>query len=148
MRFKTFIFGLTFMAMASSAFGNEQYFYVEGKTAKFRAGPSTNYKELWEAPYLTPLEFLAKYKNWFVIRDKDGDVGWVEEKFVGKGRTAIVTAKKVNVLKNPDDKAPVAFSVEQRYVFKVLDQKKTWLKVKDADGEEGWISEKAVWTSR
>ncbi|MBI4665489.1 MAG: SH3 domain-containing protein [Nitrospinae bacterium] len=133
-------------AMAGAAYA--ETVYIEGKSGKFRSGPGTNYKVLWEAPRYTPVEFLAKFQNWYALRDKDGDVGWVHDQVVAKGKAAVVVAKKADVRKGPGKNNPVVFTVERRYLFKALEEKKDWIKVVDADGDGGWIAKEAVWLSR
>ena len=122
--------------------------YVEGKSARIRSGPGTNYQILWEAPRYTPLEYLAKYKQWYAVRDYEGDVGWVHQQVIGKGKAAIVTNKKANVRKGPGPSYPIVFTVEKLYRFKVMEEKGDWYKVKDAEGDEGWIFKTLVWVSR
>ncbi|MDH5477620.1 MAG: SH3 domain-containing protein [Nitrospinota bacterium] len=121
--------------------------YVEETKARIRSGPGTEYNILWEAPRYTPLESLAKYKDWYVVRDFQKDVGWVHEESVRKGKAAIVVQDKANIRKSPDLKSPIVFVVEKHYLFRVIETKGGWLKIKDTDGEEGWIHEKLVWAS-
>lgn len=122
--------------------------YVEADSARFRAGPGTNYTVLWEAPRYTPLEYLAKYRDWYVIRDYAGDVGWVHQQVIQEGEAAIVTNKKANIRKGPGTKNPIVFWVEEGYRFKVLKKKGSWYHVVDLDGSKGWVLDKLVWTSR
>lgn len=122
--------------------------YVEGSTARFRAGPGTDYPILWEAPRYSPLEYLCKYEDWYVARDHEGDVGWVHEQVIGKGRAAIVINEKANIRKGPGTDNPIVFVVEKRYRFKVLDAKGAWFKVVDTEGDEGWVYGSLVWVSR
>ncbi|MBI5815202.1 MAG: SH3 domain-containing protein [Nitrospinae bacterium] len=136
-----------FMILATTVASSETV-YIEGKAAKFRSGPGTNYKVLWEAPVFTPLEFLAKFKDWYAVRDKDGDVGWVHNQVIAKGKAAVVTDKKADVRKGPGKDKPMAFAVEKGYLFRVVDEKKEWAKVKDAEGDEGWILKESLWMSR
>jgi SH3-like domain-containing protein len=122
--------------------------YVDEAKARVRSGPGTEYSVLWEAPRYSPLELLAKYKDWYAVRDFQKDVGWIHQGAAAKGKAAVVTQAKVSVHKSPDHKSPVAYTVEKHYLFKVLEDRGSWLRVKDADGEEGWILEKMVWVSR
>jgi len=131
---------------ASAAFAED--IYIEGATGRIRSGPGTEYDILWEAARYTPLEYLAKYKDWYAVRDYEGDVGWVHQQVIGKGRAAIVTSKKANIRKGPATSYPIAYSVEQRYLFKVLDEKKGWFKVVDSEGDEGWVYSPLVWVSK
>ena len=134
------------LVLAGSAFAEK--IYVKGKTARMRAGPGTQYQTLWEAPRLTPLEYLARYKAWYAVRDRSGDVAWVHKQVIGKGMSAIVVTKKANIRKTPGTAGPIAFVVETGYLFKVLKKKGTWYKVKDDDGDGGWVLDKLLWVSR
>jgi len=122
--------------------------YVEKDNARFRSGPGTNYQILWESPRYTPLEYLAKYKDWYAVRDHDGDVAWVSDQVIKKGEAAIVTYKKANIRKGPGTNTRIIFFVEKGYLFKVIDKKNGWLKIKAPDGDEGWVLGKLVWTSK
>jgi len=139
-----FIFALLFAAGDSWA----DPLYVEESKARIRSGPGTEYDVLWEPPRYTPLEYLAKFKDWYAVRDFQRDVGWVHEGSVARGKAAIVTDSKVNVRKSPDAKAATAFVVEKHYLFLIVESKGAWLKIKDIDGEEGWIQDNQVWISR
>lgn len=122
--------------------------YVEGEWGRIRSGPGTEYQILWEAPRYTPLEYLAKYQDWYAVRDHEGDVGWVHEQVVGKGQAAIVTNPTANVRKGPSTDNPIVFKVEQNYLFKVLETKGPWYKVQDTEGDTGWIYNSLVWVSK
>ena len=136
------------MLLAEAGLSHAEPIYVSETKARIRSGPGTDYKVLWEAPRNTPLEYLAKYKDWYVVRDFQKDVGWVQEDSVSKGKGAIVTAMKATVHKSPASGAPVAYTAQRYYLFHVLQDKGEWLKVKDSEGEEGWILSKMVWISR
>ncbi len=137
-----------FLAIAWSAPAIAEEIYVEGSKARMRSGPATKYEVLWEAPKYTPLEYLAKYKDWYVVRDREGDVAWVSNQVIGKGKAAIVTNTKANIRKGPGTNNPIAFSVEEGYVFRVLKKKGDWYNVKDVEGDEGWVIKDLVWVSR
>lgn len=122
--------------------------YVSVDKAKLRSGPGTSYKVLWEARKYTPLEYLAKYKDWYVARDYQGDVGWIQGQSVSKGVAAIVINKKANIRKGPGQDHPMLFTVEERYLFKVVEEKKEWVKVQGADGDGGWVLKEHLWMSR
>lgn len=122
--------------------------YVKIDKAKLRSGPGANYKVLWEARKFTPLEYLAKHKDWYVARDYQGDVGWIQDQSVAKGAAAIVIKKKANIKKGPGANNPTLFTVEERYLFKVVEEKKEWVKVQASDGDGGWVLKELLWMSR
>ncbi|MDH5638167.1 MAG: SH3 domain-containing protein [Nitrospinota bacterium] len=134
-----------FFLIALSAAAWADPLYVEEKKARIRSGPGTGYTILWEAPRYSPLEYLAKYKDWFAVRDFQNDVGWVHKDSVAKGKAAIVIKSKVDIRKDPSVDSPIVFVVEKHYIFRVIRVKGNWLKIRDTDGEQGWIHGKLVW---
>ena len=118
---------------------------VSHKDAKVRLGPGTHYEIRWKPLIFTPLEVLCKYRDWYGVRDQEGDVGWIHQSVVSDEPSVIVVSKDANVRQNPNADAPLAFSVEKGYPFKVLKKQDKWYQVKDADGSEGWISDSLVW---
>jgi len=142
----TFFVLLLLVAFSGAAFA--ETIFVKEKKARFRAGPGTNYDILWEAPQYSPLEFLGKYKAWYVVRDHEGDVGWVHQQVIGKGRAAIVINEKANVRKGPGAKNELIFTVFKGWLFKVLDKKGDWYKVVGADGDQGWVIKNLLWVSK
>ena len=141
-------FAAIFLAITLVSPGLAEPLYVNETKARIRSGPGTEYNILWETPQFTPLEYLAKYKDWYAVRDFQRDVGWVHEDSVKAGKSAIVTESTANIRKNPDLDSPIVFVAEKHYLFLVKEIKGSWLKIKDAEGDEGWIHEKLVWVSQ
>ena len=122
--------------------------YTNIESSRFRSGPGSSYKILWTSEKYTPLEYLAKYKDWYVVRDYEGDVAWVHKVAVEKGLAAIVTKKKANVRNKPSTSSDIVFTVEKGYPFKVVETKGSWYKVEDSQGDTGWVLDQLVWVSR
>ena len=145
---KTAIALAAVFSFISISFAFADPLHIKLKNARFRAGPGTSYKVLWEAPMFTPLEYLAKYKDWYAVRDREGDVAWVSQQAIGQGEAAIVINKKANIRKGPGTRHQMVFTVDEGYLFKVIEKKGNWYKVKDVEGDEGWVLNKLIWVSR
>lgn len=141
---KIFIFALLISVCTVSA-SWAGAMMVNHKEAKIRNGPDTDYIVLWRPRLYTPLEVLAKHKDWFVVRDSEGDVGWIHKTVVTKNKSAIIIGKYLNVRSEPSLDARVLFQAPKNYTFKVTETKGEWYKVKDPEGDEGWIFRKGVW---
>ncbi len=135
-------------SISGATIADAELIYVNADKARFRSGPGTQYDVIWEAPKYYPLEYLAKYKDWYVARDIDGLVGWVHEQVIGKGMAAIVTNMKGNVRKGPGTEYPILFTVEKGWLVKVLENKAPWYHVVDTEGDKYWIFEKLIWMSK
>jgi SH3-like domain-containing protein len=126
---------------------------VNHPEAKIRNGPSTSYAVLWRPRMYTPLEVLATFSDerkqlWYIVRDAEGDVGWIHYSTVLKKPGAIVTAKTINVRKSPGSNTQVLYQAPKNYTFKILQTQKEWFKVEDPDGDKGWVPKKYVWTGQ
>lgn len=135
---------LAFVAGTSAAFAEP--IMVNHKEAKIRNGPATSYTVLWNPRLYTPVEVLARYKDWSAVRDVEGDVGWIHDSAVAKNAAAIVTDSLVNVYESADAKSRVVYQAPKNYTFKIEEKKGEWFRVTDPDNDAGWITAKGVWT--
>ncbi len=141
---KAFVFALLiFVCTAAGAWAGTMM--VNHKEAKMRNGPGTDYIVLWRPRLYTPLEVLAKYKDWYAVRDSEADVGWIHKSVVTKNKAAIIIGKYLNVRSEPNLDSRVLYQAPKNYTFKVTKTKGEWYKVKDPEGDEGWIFRKGVW---
>jgi SH3-like domain-containing protein len=122
-----------------------KFISINHKDAKVRLGPGTQYNIRWKPILYTPLEVLCKYESWYVVRDHEGDVGWVHESVVSEEPTLIVVKQEANLRSGPSTEEAKLFTVEKGYTFRVLKKQGQWYQVKDAEGDTGWIFEDLVW---
>jgi SH3-like domain-containing protein len=141
---KKFLTLFLFLALTNSAIAEQVM--VSNKEAKIRNGPGKNYTIIWKPRLYTPLDVLAKFSDWYAVRDVEKDVGWVHTGNVSKNRAAIVIDKIIDVREIPNLKARVVYQAPKNYTFKILDDKGEWYKIVDTDGESGFIQKKGVWT--
>ncbi len=146
------VFGLLSTATTILA-ASKKSVMVTHKEAKVRNGPATTYKILWRPRMYTPFEIMANFKDvkgqkWFIVRDHEGDIGWIHNSVVSEKVGAIVTVKIADVSKRADSKSQALFQAPKNYTFKVLKEQKGWYKVQDPEGDKGWIKSKNVWTGR
>lgn len=118
---------------------------VDKEKANIRSGPGTQYEILWSAVKYTPFEVLCKYKKWYIVRDFEGDIGWVYETLVREEKAVIIIKKNAEIRSKPGSSFDVLWRVEKGYPFKVIEQKDRWLKVVDSEGDSGWVYKDSVW---
>ena len=136
---------LMLVAISTATVAWAEAIMVNNKEAKIRNGPGTEYVVLWRPRLYTPLEVLAKYKDWYAVRDAEADVGWLHKSVVKEQKAAIITGKYLNVRSDPSLDARILFQAPKNYTFKITESKKEWYKVVDPEGDEGWIFKKGVW---
>ncbi len=118
---------------------------VDTDKARIRSGPGPDYTTLWMIGEGYPFMQLKQEKEWFNVRDMDGDTGWVHTSTVKPADIVVVSSKIANVHKGPGAKDEVILKCERGVVLQVLDRKNGWIKVKHAAGQVGWVHQSVVW---
>jgi len=118
---------------------------VSTRIANIRSGPGTAYEILWKVEQYHPIEVIQKQGSWYHFRDFEGDKGWIHKSLVQNKATVITTKQKCNVRKGPGTNHAIVFQIEKGIPFLILNRQKSWLHIKHADGDSGWIHKSLVW---
>jgi SH3-like domain-containing protein len=118
---------------------------VSARIANIRSGPGTNYEILWKVEQYHPIAVIKKQGPWYHFRDFEGDEGWIHQSLVKKNATVITAKDKCNVRKGPGTNHAIVFQIEKGIPFLILERQKSWLRIKHADGDSGWIHKSLVW---
>ena len=118
---------------------------VSSRIANIRSGPGTDYEILWKVESYYPIVVLKKSGSWINFRDFEGDEGWIHTSLVRKKPTVITIKNKCNVRTGPGTNHEVVFTVENGIPFLIIDRQKSWIQIKHADGDRGWIHKSLVW---
>ena len=106
-----------------------------------RSGPSLEHQVVFRASLGYPVEIKEKKGDWVLIRDWEGDTGWVFEPMISEIRTAVIRTEGANIRSAPSTDGDVRAKARKGEIFKILDSKDNWLKLGYYhDGVEvGWI---------
>jgi len=118
---------------------------VTDSIANIRSGPGTNNVIIWKVEKDHPLEIIGKKGKWYHFRDFEKDEGWIHNSLVGKVKTVITKKEKCNIRSGPGTKYEILFRVEKGIPFRVLKRQGVWIKIRHADGDQGWIHNTLVW---
>jgi SH3-like domain-containing protein len=118
---------------------------VERSIINVRSGPGTEHSTLWQAEANYPVEVLERRNNWVRFRDFEGYEGWVAENLLGRTPAVVVKSARANVRSGPGTGHPIVFTVEKGVPFRVLGRQGQWIRIRHADGDEGWVHENLVW---
>lgn len=93
-----------------------------------------------------PLEKVVSTAGWVKVRDETGKLAWVEESALGSKRTLMVNTQVAQVMEKPSEDASIKFRVSRGVVLDMLQPGEGgWVKVRHADGQEGYLKISDVW---
>ena len=108
--------------------------------------PTLRGKKLFVAPRGMPFEVVVTIEGWQKVRDRTGDLAWIERRAVSARRTVLSVAP-TQVRERAEDGAPVVFEVAANVVLELTDAPVAgaWLRVRHRDGATGFIRASQVW---
>ncbi|PIR22311.1 MAG: hypothetical protein COV44_08835 [Deltaproteobacteria bacterium CG11_big_fil_rev_8_21_14_0_20_45_16] len=121
---------------------------VQADKAFLRYGPSTKHQKTWEVYKFMPFQSLKKQKDWYRVKDVDGDIHWIFKGLVTSSyKCAVVKAEKANLRTGPGLKYKQApwGPAQKYYAFKVIGSKDPWYHVQDAAGGKAWVHSSLIW---
>jgi SH3-like domain-containing protein len=133
------------LALALPAVAGEFRSIGESGTPMYDA-PSTRAKKIFVASRYYPVEIVINIDNWVKVRDRAGDLAWVEKKALSDQRTVIVTAPVADIRRAAIDQSPLVFQAQQGVALEVAEPSSGgWVKVRHIDGLIGYVSINQVW---
>lgn len=108
-------------------------------------GPSVKATKLYVIGRDVPLEVITSDGMWSKVRDAKGELAWIERKALSDKRMLQVTAPMATVRAAPQETAAVAFQAQQGVLLEWVSNASSWIKVKHADGSEGYVRINEIW---
>ena len=118
---------------------------IAADEVNIRSGPGTRYEVLWQFFAGYPLLVLKTKGDWLQIRDFEGDEGWVHERLTNNLAHLVVKKKRINMRSGPGTEFRVIATADYGVVFRTIERKKNWVKVKHDNGTSGWVYRKLLW---
>ncbi len=123
---------------------------VAGNKVNLRSGPGLKYSVKWEYGTGFPLKVKTRKGKWVKVEDFEQDTGWISSSLLNEKPHMIVKInkkknKKINVRSGPGTNYKIVGKAYYGVVFKTLEQKKGWAKVKHESGLIGWIKRSLLW---
>lgn len=134
------------LALACAAAQAGEFLSVGEPSAVLYDAPSRNAKPLYVVSQHYPLEVIVNLEAWVKVRDHTGALTWVERRLLAEQRMVVVTAPSAEARVRPEEGAPVAFVAAQNVALELLGfVPGGWLRVRHADGANGYVLASAVW---
>ncbi len=139
---------LAALALAVSGAASADFRTVEENGAVLYDAPSRAATRLFVVSRFYPLEVIVNLDAWVKVRDHTGALAWIESKSFGARRMVLVTGVQAEARQRPEDNAPVAFVAAQNVALELVEVAPAgWLRVRAADGADGFVRASQVWGS-
>ena len=134
------------LAFAASAAAAADFRSVEENAAVLYDAPSRAATRLFVVSRYYPLEVIVNLEAWMKVRDHTGALAWIEAKAFGARRMVLVTGATAEARVRPDEGAPLAFVAAQNVALELVEIAPAgWLRVRAADGADGYVRASQVW---
>ncbi|MDX1374514.1 MAG: SH3 domain-containing protein [Burkholderiales bacterium] len=132
--------------LAAQAAGAVDFRSVAEDAVVLYDAPSRAATPMWVVSRDYPLEVIVNLEAWAKVRDHTGTLSWVEKRLLSEKRTVLITAPTADVYRRPEADAPLAFVVAQNVALELLGSAPGgWLRVRHADGANGYLRATQVW---
>ena len=139
---------LAVLAFAATGASASDFRTVEGNAAVLYDAPSRAATRLFVVSRFYPLEVIVNLDAWVKVRDHTGALAWIEAKSFGARRMVLVTGASAEARLRPEDAAPIAFVAAQNVALELVEIAPAgWLRVRSADGADGYVRASQVWGS-
>lgn len=108
--------------------------------------PSQKAKPLYVISPGTPVEIVVSLEAWAKVRDRQGDLAWIERRQLDDRRMLQVRAGGAQVRAEASEGAQLLFEAETDVLLELVEPGPPgWLKVRHRDGEVGFVKAGQVW---
>ena len=123
-----------------------EYRSVADTAAILYDAPSTRGRKLFVAPRGMPFEVVVAVDGWIKLRDRGGDMAWIERRQVSDRRTVVSTGQ-VALRERADEGAAIVLTVAPDVVLELADAAPAsgWVRVRHRDGASGFVRATQVW---
>lgn len=136
--------------IGSSGLPVPRFASLKNRRVNVRKGPSQAHSIAWQFQRAgLPVEITRESENWRMIRDSEGEEGWVFHSLLSGERTAVVAPwdrdAVLRVLREGAGQGSGALArIEPQVVVAVEQCDGSWCEV-DASGHKGWIEQVDLW---
>ena len=123
---------------------------IDGDNVNMRSGPGKKNKVIWKLGNGYPLKILKQSGHWLRVQDFEGSIGWVHKQVTKREGHMIVKVHKnsksrINIRSGPGRNKRIVAKAYYGVVFKTLEQRSGWVKVRHGKRVTGWIKRSLVW---
>ena len=125
-----------------------RFVMLKSKDVNMRSGPGINYPlKINYKCYHLPVKVLSEIETWRLVKDSNGNEGWIHEAMLDKNKYVELVADnlKIKVFRLPDTKSKQIVEVERGVVAKLIKCRDDWCNISIAKSYKGWVHKNNLW---
>lgn len=131
-----------------------RFVVIKAKDVNMRSGPGINYaSKIHYKCIFTPVEVFNEFDTWRLVRDINGNEGWIHEAMLDGRRYVQIkysdkmrsTNDEVLLFRLPDEKSNPIARAERGTIGKLKECKKDWCRISFGRLHKGWIQKSNLW---
>lgn len=149
-----YLFIFTLSPFANKVTTHSKFAALKFNKVKLHSGPGFNYpvKSIYVSIY-RPVEIIANFDVWRMIRDLDGETGWVHKSTLTPKKYGLVIKDNVNLVKHNTSNSPTVALLEKNSIIRIEKCDEGWCKattikqpdLKNYESYKGWVDQSALW---
>lgn len=121
---------------------------IQSNDVNIREGPGLSYPVIEKAKKDEQFVFISEQNDWFEIKLKNGQVGWIANWLARKveqptaketNQSGIVTTDQLRIRKSPSTNAEIIGYINQGEIVQITEHHNEWAKINSLVGD-GWVS--------
>ena len=128
----------------ASGEGDSRAVIVKAVKISLRAKPEKTAKVLASLTQFTPVHVIGAAGAWMNVKTDDGTKGYVLAGTLARAAFVSTQGGSSKIRSGPTTKDTALFSLKDRYPLRVLEKAGRWVRVRDYEGDGGWVSERSL----
>lgn len=122
---------------------------LRSSSVNLHVGPGGQYPVEWR--YIRahlPLEIIAEFDTWRLVRDITGTEGWIHQSLLTGRRFVIIANTTQNLRSSSDSRSSVIARLEPGVIAKVVECDTKWCRIdvrSNVGNYRGWLERSAIW---
>jgi SH3-like domain-containing protein len=123
-----------------------RFVVIKSRDVNMRSGPGVTYQSKINYKCIfIPVEVKSEFDNWRLVRDSEGNEGWIHEAMLDGRRYVQILKDETLIFRLPDPKSQPIARIEKGAIGKLVNCKNNWCEISFGRSHKGWINKEKLW---
>lgn len=123
-----------------------RFVVIKSRDVNMRSGPGVTYQSKINYKCIfIPVEVKSEFDNWRLVKDSEGNEGWIHEAMLDGRRYVQILKDETLVFRLPDPKSQPIARIEKGAIGKLVNCKNHWCQISFGRSYKGWVNKDNLW---